>query len=402
MGFSIAGSGGIVFVALIITFSVLSGAFYSSMEGFESDINESTETRISKQQTDVEIRSIIYNRTNNRTVVEVKNVGSEVLNASKSNAMLDGLVVPEKNVTYEVIGERGYHWPPGEILEIKLHDVDLDFHENLTGRVESKVDKGVTYPGSISSNPSHTYAVEEGDVEGKGDVLVYDKYDNLVNRIDGSIKRANDLSSTSSYLYLIDNRTEVMRFDTEGNSGQTLIPETEPELDSPRALSVTDENPVNYIYVLDNNTDIHRFNLDGTYQDTPVENLQGAIDLYVTDHIYVVNSTANSIDRYALDGTGVQEPFIDALQNPTNVTVSDQHFQKSYIYVVDENSYIRVFDTTGSFVTKIEDQLGINLWGIDVDGSIYISNGYNGFFRLYLGPNFKFILQNGIADHENI
>ncbi len=400
MGFSIAGSGGIVFVALIITFSVLTGAFYSSMEGFESDIQDSTENRISKHQTDIEIRSIRYNRTNNQTVIEVKNIGSEVLNATKSDAMLDGEVISEQSLSYNVIGKRGYHWPPDRVLEIRLHDIDLEFHEEIEDRVESKVDRGVNMPGSISSNPSHTYVVEEGDVETKGDVLVYDRHDNLVNRVDEDIQRATDISSTYSYIYIIDDQEDVVRFDTEGEDGSTIIPET--EMESPRAISVTEENPDDYIYILDNNTEIHRFHLDGTYHDTPVENLQSAIDIYVTDHIYVVNSTADSVDRYSLDGTGVQEPFIDALEEPTNVTVSDQHFQDPYIYVVDENSYIRVFDADGSFVTKIEDQLGVDLWGIDVQGRIYISNGANGFFRLHLGPSFKLILQNGIVDHETI
>ncbi len=403
MGFSIAGSGGIVFVALIVTFSILSGAFYSSLESFEVNLNEDTERRLSKHQTDIEIKSIRYSRSENTTIMEVKNTGSTTLNATHSNIILDGNVIASHNISYNIIERKGYHWSPNELLEIRIEDVDLDFRDDIVDRVESKVRHGLEFPGAISSNSDYTYLVEEGDVDQKGSILIYDYKDNLVNQItsDTLLERANDVSATFESLYAIDEQSRVIEFDIEGEEGEVLISEDDEELDSPRAISVTEENPENYIYLLDNETEVHRYHLNGTYKDTIITDLEEAIDLYVTDHVYLVNRTGNTIDRYDL--TGNEETIlIDNLETPTNLTVSDQYFEDPLIYVVDENSHIRVFDDEGVHITNITEELGNNLWGIDVHGRISISNGFNGWYRLYLGSEIKIVLQNGITEYEMI
>lgn len=403
MGFSIAGSGGIIFVALIVTFSILSGAFYSSIESYEVNLDRDSERRISRLQTELDIKSIRYNRTDNSTIIEVKNTGSTTLNATHSDMILDGSIVPEENVTYNVVDRKGYHWSPNMMLEIKIEDEDLEYYENIADRVESKVRHGIELPGSISSNSDYTYVVEEGDVAKEGHIFVYDHRNNLINQITDNTElvRANDISSTTDNLYVVDEQERVLEFDRVGDEGEELIPEDD-NLTSPRAISVTEENPEDYIYVLDNESEVSRFHLNGTYKDTPLTGLQDNIDIYVTDHIYLVNSTADTIDRYDLDGNDATTLIEDDLESPTNVTVSDQHFANPRIYVVDENSRIEVFDVDGDHIDTIENQLGSNLWGIDVHGRIFVSNGFNGWYRLYLGTEIKIALQNGITENELI
>ncbi len=402
MGFSVAGSGGIIFVALIVTFSALSGAFYSSMENFETEINDSSERKIYRQQTDIEIKSVMYNRTNNQTVIKVKNTGSTVLNATKSDVVLDGEIINSENITFDNEEYEGYHWPPEEDLKIRLNDVDLDFIPTVSERVGNKVTKGITLPGSISSNSNYTYVIEDGDVDDRGNISIYDYKNNLINTISGGIlDKATDLSSNYQNLFVIDNQNHVDKFDLEGGGGVEHI--TNGELTSPKAISVTDENTQDYIYILDDNSHVDRFNLNGSYHDTPVTNLDGVIDIYVTDHIYLVNETSNSVERYSLDGT-THSTLISGgeLSDPSNITVSDQNFASPRIYVVDSSSHVDVFDTDGTFIKTIEEEMGSQLGGIDVAGKIFIGNGLNGWFRLNLGPKLKVVLENGIADYERI
>ncbi len=405
MGLSIAGSGAIIFVAFIVALASWSGAFFRTIETFDTDLGESVDTRISKQQTAVEILSVNYQRAKNQTLIEVRNIGSETLNSTKSNIMVDGFVVPNDNISYDVFNREGFHWPPQAVLEIRLHDVDLEIKEDISNRVELKVDRGITIPGSINSNSYYTYVIEEAEVDQKGDVVIYDQRSNLIHRIsteEEQLHRATDLSSTDDNLFVIDDNARVLEYNILGEN-EVIFIEDEESLSVPHAISVTEENPENYVYILDNNTDIHRYHFNGTYHDTPVSGLEGAIDLYVTDHIFVVNSTGGTIDRYSLNGTQIDEPFIDDnLENPTNISVSDQYFENPYIYVVDEKSRIEVFDTEGVHKMTIDDQLGSNIGGIDINGKIYVSNGFNGWFSLYLGQNIKLTLQNGISEYEII
>ncbi len=403
MGFSVAGSSGIIFVALIVTFSVLSGAFYSSMESFETQIQNSSERRISRQQTDIKIQSVLYNRTNNETVIEVKNTGSTVLNATKSDVMLDGKIIDPENVSYDLLESKGYHWPPEEDLKIRLKNIDLEFKSNISERIKIKISKGIVRPGPISTNSNYTYVIEDGNVEDRGNISVYDHKNNLINTIDGGVlDNATDVSSNYSNLFAIDNQNHIDKFNLKGKNGVKFIANGG-ELTSPRAISVTDENSQDYIYVLDGNDHVDRYNLDGSYHDTAVTNLDGAIDIYVSDHIYIVNKTSNSVERYALNGSTHTDLISGGkLSSPTNITVSDQNFTEPRIYVVDSRSHIDVFDTDGNFVQTIEDELGSRLGGIDVAGSLVIGNGLNGWFRLNLGPKLKLVLENGITDYERI
>ncbi len=396
MGFSVAGAGGIVFVALIVAASIMSGVVFSSLEDIEDSAESNVDDWVRKGQTTFTIQDILYNRTNNKLTITVRNTGATVLNASKIDLLKNGEMVSKSKINVEVVNKDGYHWPPQENIKISINDADLEFYQSISGRVDAELRTGISNPGSISTNSNYTYIVDDGNV------VIYDYHETYKKELsDGIIDEAVDLTSTYRNLYVLDNYTNIDRYDREGNNGENLIPESSSENSNPKAISVTDENTDDHLYVLDNNTHVDKWDLDGTFIETVVTGLQGAIDLYVTDYIYVVNSTSNSIDRYRLDGSSHTNLISDSeLSNPTNITVSDQNFASQYVYVIDSNDHIDVYHTNGDFVTTIEEQMGSNLKGIDVAGRLYVSNGLNGVYRLNIGTKIKVVLENAIADYK--
>ncbi|MFW6176487.1 MAG: hypothetical protein ACOC40_02180, partial [Thermoplasmatota archaeon] len=112
-------------------------------------------------------------------------------------------------------------------------------------------------------------------------------------------------------------------------------------------------------------------------------------------------NTSNSIERYNLDGTSHTTPISDEnLTDPSNIAVSDQNFTSQYIYIIDNNDHIDVYDTNGNYITAIEEQMSSDLNGLDIAGRLYVSNGLNGVYRLNLGTKIKVILENAIADYK--
>ncbi|MFW6375993.1 MAG: hypothetical protein ACOCZJ_02410 [Thermoplasmatota archaeon] len=395
MGFSVAGAGGIVFVALIVAASIMSGVVFTSLEDIEESAETNVDDWVRKGQTTFTIQNILYNRTNNELTITVKNTGATVLNASKIDILKNGEMVNKNNINVDVVNKDGNRWPPEENIKISIDDADLKFYQSISERVDEKLRTGISNPGSISTNSNYTYIVDGENV------VIYDYHNTYKKELsDGLIDDAVDLTSTYRNLYVLDNYTDIDRYDEVGNNGVNFIPEGG-ENSNPKSISVTDENTNNHLYVLDNNTHIDKYDLDGTFNETVVTDLQGAIDLYVTDHIHVINSTFNSIERYTLDGSShTTLTHGGELADPTNITVSDQNFASQYIYIVDSNDHIDVYDTDGNFVTTIEEQMGSNLKGLDIAGRLYVSNGLNGVYRFNIGTKIKVVLENAIADYK--
>lgn len=103
MGFSVAGAGGIVFVALIVAASIMSGVVFSSLEDIEESAESNADDLVKKRQTTFTIQIILYNRTNNKLTITVRNTGATVLNASKIDILKNGKMVPESKINVDVL-----------------------------------------------------------------------------------------------------------------------------------------------------------------------------------------------------------------------------------------------------------------------------------------------------------
>lgn len=395
MGFSVAGAGGIIFVALIVAASIMSGVVFTSMENLERNAENNVDDWVKKGQTTFTIQNILYNRTNNKLTITVRNTGATVLDASKVDILKNGQMISEDKMELNVINKQGNHWPPEENLRITVNDADLQFYSSISGRVDDKFRTGISNPSSVTTNTNYTYIVDGENI------VVYDYHETFKKEISGGIlDDAVDLSSTCEYLLVLDNYSHIDRYNINGKNGANLIPNGG-ENSNPKAISVTDENTNDHIYILDNNDHIDKYDLDGTFNETVVTDLQNAIDIYITDNIYLVNGTSNSIERYSLDGTSHTTLISDSnLTDPSNLTVSDQNFTSQYIYITDNNDHIDVYDSNGNFIKSIEEQMGSNLTGIDIAGRLYVSNGLNGVYRLNIGTKIKVVLENAIADYK--
>ncbi|MFO8110773.1 MAG: hypothetical protein R6U17_09705 [Thermoplasmata archaeon] len=385
MGFSVVGASGVMFVALMIAVSGVFIQLNNTLNNIADESEKRYERIIEQGHTGFSIRYSLYNRTNSTIILELENTGSNVLETQNLNILVGGELFPDTNISFEVNGNNGNMWPPGEHLTIQLKQDRLPFYDSIPERVGAKIQAGWPTPVSLSTNGYYTYVADDGDVK------IYDYRDNLIKTVSEGISEARYVSSTLNYTYAVDDHESVLRFDSIGEDLTTLITSGS-ELVSPRALSVTETNEVNYIYILDNNENISRYDLDGNYVDTPIIGLNSS-DIYVTDHIYIVNNTSDTIDHYDLDGTNFTT-MIDHMEltNPTNITVSDR-----YIYIIDNREHIDVFTLDGSHVDTIYDELGDELAGIDVAGGIQVGNGANGWFRLRLGLNIKVVAENGIS-----
>jgi len=395
MGFSVAGAGGIVFVALIVAASIMSGVVFKSMEDLEESAQDNVDDWVQKGQTTFTIQNVLYNRTNNKLTISVRNTGATVLDASKINLLKNGEMIDDENMDINIINKKGNHWPPEENLRITINNADLEFYKSVSNRVDKKLRTGISYPGAVTSNANYTYIIDSKNI------VIYDYYDTYKKELsNGILDNPVDLSSTYRKLYVLDNQTHIDRYDIDGTDGENFI-STGGQISKPKAVSVTDGNTDDHLYVLDNNDHIDKYDLDGTFNETVVNDLEGAVDIYVTDNIYVVNDTSSSIERYSLDGTSHTTLISDGnLTNPTNLTVTDQNFTSQYIYIIDSNDHVDVYDKNGNFITTIEEQMGSNLKGIDIAGRLYVSNGLNGLYRLNIGTKIKVVLENAIADYK--
>lgn len=385
MGFSVVSASGVMFVALMIAVSGVFIQLNNTLNNITEEAEKRYEHIMDKGHTEINILYSLYDRTNSTMILKLENTGSKVLETQQLNILVGGQVLHDANITSKVSGNQGNMWPPGEFLTVQIKQDQLPFYESIPERVGAKVQTGWPEPESLSTNGYFTYVVS------KGDVLIYDHRDNLIKTLSDGVSRARYVSSTLNHTYAIDDHNSVLRFDPRGEELTTLITSGS-ELVSPRALSVTEAHHVNYIYILDNNEFVHRYDLDGNYVDTPITG-SNSTDIYVTDHIYLVNNTSNTIDRYDLDGTNFTT-IVDhvELNQPTNITVSDR-----YIFIIDNREHVHVFTLGGTYVSTMYDQLGDELSGIDVAGGIQVGNGNNGWSRLNLGLSTKVVTENGVS-----
>ncbi|MFW6176379.1 MAG: hypothetical protein ACOC40_01630, partial [Thermoplasmatota archaeon] len=218
MGFSVAGAGGIIFVALIVAASIMSGVVFTSMENLEESAEGNVDDWVKKGQTTFTTQNILYNRTSNKLTITVKNTGSTVLDASKVNLLKNGGMVSSDKVNVSVVNKDGNHWSPEENVKITIDDADLEFYSSISGRVDEKLRTGISNPSSISTNTNYTYIVDNESI------VIYDHYGTYKKEItDGILDDPVDLSATYNKLYVLDNYSDIDRFDIEGNNGENLI-----------------------------------------------------------------------------------------------------------------------------------------------------------------------------------
>ncbi len=403
MGFSVAGASGIVFIALIVAFSVVTGVIYKSMESFDESTEADMESQIERRSTEFTIKNIIYNRTNNRTVLKLRNTGSTVVNMTKTEVLLDGHLIDEGKISYDLVDKEGHLWAPEENIRVIVEGLDIDFRDKSDYRIDVRVSKDLSAPESLSTNSDYTYLIQEGNLK------IYDHDQNLIKTVSGGeMTRARDVASTFEHVYVLDDHDHVDRYDEKGSNSTVLIP-SGGSLSSPSSIAVTDENTNDYIYMVGmtgGNYHVDRYALNGTRIGRLLTTSDRIIDIYVTDHVYAVLETGSGreIHRWGLDGTGGTTLISSGGHNtrPTNITVEDQNFSDPYIYVVDSNSHIDVYNETGVFQRNISSGLGSNLWGIDVAGKVQVSNGANGYYILNKGAKIKVVLENAISEYETI
>lgn len=145
MGFSISGSAAIVFVGILIAFSIFYGAASNSFERVIDAQTDQADTIVDERNADIEI--VYYRRvedgTNDRLTIVVNNAGSRELSVDETDLIVDNeyLNPDTTNVSVTRDGTTNYIettqlWSPGERLNITVRGDGL--YEAERARVASE------------------------------------------------------------------------------------------------------------------------------------------------------------------------------------------------------------------------------------------------------------------------
>jgi archaellum component FlaF (FlaF/FlaG flagellin family) len=392
MGFSTAVMMAILFTSVIFLFATFYHVVNLSFDEYWTVFDEKRDRDESYDATELAITLVQYDKFTNNLTVVVQNAGDTTLNPNYINVLIDGEPVPDVRVNTTVRGVNTSIWLPTENLLINITSADLVYDPDIDPRIQSIISTSLTLPENISVGANRIYIVD-----GKTHIDVFTRYGSFVTTIlDAVVTAPWDLAVGAEYLYVINGTNSVYRFNLDGSGRTPLIPNS--ELQMPTAIAVTPQ----FIYIVNNTNSIYRFNLDGSGKTELVPESSNYVptDIYVTDYIYIINNS-QSIVRFDLNGQNPVEliPNGGPLLNPNSIAVSDEDFTNQYIYIIDDANHLDVYEIDGTYNSTISDGLSSNLYGVDVQGRIYITDQSNGLVIMNIGTSLKITVENGAAEH---
>jgi len=118
MGFSVSAT----FIILLVGSLAMGAILYNNLDPNVEDLKASVEAKevrvASKEKTVIDI--ISAHRPGGMFVVRVMNNGSTVLDPDKVDVLVDGQLIPSKQVVKRVEHQHSHLWCPGEVLELRL------------------------------------------------------------------------------------------------------------------------------------------------------------------------------------------------------------------------------------------------------------------------------------------
>ena len=391
MGFSVSATMAIFFAAFLILFSIL----YSSMNDAFDSVSESFDERYEhmndKLQTGASILDVTYLRDSDTLEIRVHNTGSTVLDISKVDLILGGVLMT--TIDKAIDGKTTDVWLPLETLTISVESPGITFNPDVDPRAVSANDAALSSPSNITVGDK-VYVLDGTSIDaftlgGVFDFTITD-YANMVS--------PSDIKAWGEYLYVLDNGTHVDRFDMNGTWVDRIVDDVA-NSPSPTSLAVDPD----YIYVVDGNDHVDRYyRSNGSFVDELIPNggtMAAPRDIFVSSSIFIIDYSAGyHVDVYDLDGTGGAEIIASPLlSSPYDICASAASLEDRFIYVTNASREILVFNETGDLVDIITSLLSDSVKGVDVTGRIYVSDGVNGLVIQRMGTNIKMVVENGIS-----
>ena len=143
MGLDTSATKSIFFIAAVLVAVTLAGIFTTITYKLSSDIGVRSDIVSSVLKSDITIindpESVPYNSTTEELIIYVKNTGKNILYTSKVTIIIDGLVIPDSNITATIMGGEE-NWSPGTIVEFHIY-VSLSSGDH---KVKVVLDNGVS------------------------------------------------------------------------------------------------------------------------------------------------------------------------------------------------------------------------------------------------------------------
>ncbi|RLF07569.1 MAG: flagellar protein G [Thermoprotei archaeon] len=143
MGLDTSATKSIFFIAAVIVAVTLAGIFTTITYKLSSDIGIRSDIVSSVLKSDITIindpESVPYNSTTEELIIYVKNTGKNILYTSKVTIIIDGLVIPDSNITATIMGGEE-NWSPGTVVEFHIY-VSLSSGDH---KVKVVLDNGVS------------------------------------------------------------------------------------------------------------------------------------------------------------------------------------------------------------------------------------------------------------------
>lgn len=391
MGFSVSATMAIFFAAFLILFSILYSSLNDAFDKVSESFDEKYEYMNDRLETEIEILDVFYQRDSNTLEVRVQNTGSKVLDITKVDMVLEGILLTSVNKT---IGNSTTNvWLPQEVLTITVDDPQVSFEAALDPRGLSANDAALSSPSNISVGES-VYILDGDEIDVFSLAGVFEStITDPTNMVAPS-----DLKVWGEHLYVLDEGTHIDRFDLQGSWIDRIVLDT---TNSPVLTSFGADSE--YIYVIDNASHVDRFDrTTGAFVDELISNggdMTAPQDIFISARIYVIDYSAGyHLDAYDLDGTGgTQLVGSTMLSSPTDVCTSAEGLPDVFIYVVNGSSEVAVYDESGMLVDTVDSLLSDSVAAVDVTGKIYVSDGVNGLVVENLGTNIKVVVENGIS-----
>ena len=143
MGLDTSATKSIFFIAAVIVAVTLAGIFTTITYKLSSDIGVRSDIVSSVLKSDITIindpESVPYNSTTEELIIYVKNTGKNILYTSKVTIIIDGLVIPDSNITATIMGGEE-NWSPDTVVDFHIY-VSLSSGDH---KVKVVLDNGVS------------------------------------------------------------------------------------------------------------------------------------------------------------------------------------------------------------------------------------------------------------------
>ncbi|UCE45142.1 MAG: hypothetical protein JSU93_07105 [Methanobacteriota archaeon] len=393
MGFSVSATMAIFFATFLFLFSVLYNSVNEAFDSVSDSLDERYDYLNDRSQTSLDITGFSYVKGSDSLEILVQNTGSIPLEINKTCLLVGGVVVAP--TTMEVEGATTDLWLPLETLTITVSDPNITYDASVEPRIHLHSDAGLSSPSNMTVGDS-VYMIDGTSIDvmslnGLLDFTITDPI-NLISPV--------DLKVEGDYLYVLDQGTHVDRFDLEGNWVDKLIDDPT-NTSAPKSIAVDDE----YVYLVDGFSHLDRYNRStGAFVNQLIANggaMTAPRDVFVSAYIFVIDVASGNyhVDRYSLDGTGGTEIVSSTLlAAPGDISASAAGMEERYLCVLNNSREILVLEEDGSYLGTVSSGLSSSVAGVDVSGSIFVSDQANGLVVENIGTSIKVVTENGVSE----